>query len=110
MSEPTKQEDHAKPSAMTADRVARLVTELGASAARFGTEVGSSAVRYGSELSTNAAQAGRGFGKAALSRSARALEKIGQTTSGRLGELAAKLDGLAAKTDRKAEDSETTAS
>jgi hypothetical protein len=63
--------EHANPSAYTADRVARLVTELGAGWARYGLTIG----------------------RLALQQSAKALE----TTSEILGAVATKLETKAAE-------------
>jgi len=63
--------EHANPSAFTADRIARLVTELGAGWARYGLTVG----------------------RLALQQSAKALE----TTSEILGGIATKLESKVAE-------------
>jgi hypothetical protein len=63
--------EHAQPSAYTADRVARLVTELGAGWARYGLTIG----------------------RLALQQSAKTLEK----TSEILGAVATKLESKAAE-------------
>ncbi|MGZ3418936.1 MAG: hypothetical protein ACXWUG_03020 [Polyangiales bacterium] len=63
--------EHANPTAFTADRVARLVTELGAGWARYGLTIG----------------------RLALQQSAKALE----TTSEILGAVATKLESKAAE-------------
>ncbi len=71
----------AYPSHLTADRVARLVTELGAGWARLGLT----------------------FGRLALAQSAKALE----TTSDLLGALAQKVDELAKPEEAKTDEAKT---
>jgi hypothetical protein len=67
--------EHASPSAFTADRVARLVTELGAGWARYGLTIG----------------------RLALQQSAKTLEK----TSELLGVVATKLENKAASAENE---------